>query len=99
MRGSTRVGRIRGKQPRWHAFDFKPKKVGNVGRNTKFTPPLRAQYVTTIDKYAFSFRTLTAETLFDEDELGADEAAGKCMLENCEDYHECARLVRREFTE
>ena len=47
-------------------YDFKPRKGGIVGRKTKLTPSLRAKYVEIIEKYAFTFRTLTAETLFDE---------------------------------
>ena len=40
-------------------YDFKPKKGGNVARKTKLTLSLR-------EKYAFTSRTLTTETLFDE---------------------------------
>ena len=47
-------------------YEFKSKKLGNVGRNTKLTPSLRSQYTLIIEKYAYSFRTLTAETCFDE---------------------------------
>ena len=47
-------------------YEFKSKKLGNVGRNTKLTPSLRSQYTKIIEKYACSFRALTAETCFDE---------------------------------
>ena len=47
-------------------YEFKPKKMGDVGRNTKLTPSLRSQYTKMIEKYACSFRALTAETCFDE---------------------------------
>ena len=48
-------------------YDFNPKKGGNDGRKAKLTPSLRRERVKIrIEKRAFTFRALTAETLFDE---------------------------------
>ena len=46
--------------------DFKHKKEGDVGRKSKLAPSSRAEYVKIIEKYSFTFRILTAETLFEE---------------------------------
>ena len=47
-------------------YDFKSKKGGGVGRKTRLNPSLRGEHVKIIEEYAITFRTLTAETLFNE---------------------------------
>ena len=76
-------------------YDFKSKKGGGVGRKTRLNPSLRGEHVKIIEEYAFTFRTLTAETLFNELEKLQANVCKKGAY-NAK-RRECLDLVKEEF--